>query len=409
MVAYKVGVVGLGKLGTPLALLIAEAGHTVFGIDLDSKRIKDLTNRTVYDSEPGVREILESPSLKIEFSTDFKALELVDVVYLIVPTPSLDSGYFSNEYVVSALSEIGKSIGRSSKEQLVVVVSTVMPGSTGGVLKEALYSKISKDFQSKKKIIYSPEFIALGSVIRNLQYPDIILVGSDVRVDAALHVEISLSLCRNSPEIKILSVKEAELVKLAINTFVTMKISFANFIGEISRNTEGIDASKVCEAIGQDSRIGTKYLSPGLGFGGPCFPRDNRAFAEFASTLSLHADLALATESINKRLPVNISEWIKNKYPDKKRIAILGITYKENSEVTEESQSIFIAKELYHLGYRVLVHDPLLNQRPTSLEQGVEFTNNLGDIFECDLALKTINWEPYSEIDKQLIDVINMR
>jgi UDPglucose 6-dehydrogenase len=230
-----------------------------------------------------------------------------------------------------------------------------------------------------------------------------------VRDDAALHVEISLSLCRNSPEIKILSVKEAELVKLAINTFVTMKISFANFIGEISRNTEGIDASKVCEAIGQDSRIGTKYLSPGLGFGGPCFPRDNRAFAEFSSRLSLHADLALATESINKRLPVNISEWIKNKYPDKKKIAILGITYKENSEVTEESQSIFIAKELYHLGYRVLVHDPLLNQRPTTLEQGVEFTNNLGDIFECDLALKTINWEPYSEIDKQLIDVINMR
>lgn len=407
--AYTVGVVGLGKLGTPLALLIAEAGHIVFGVDIDSKRVRDLTNKQIHDSEPGVREILGNPNLQIEFATDFKAIELVDLVYLIVPTPSLESGHFSNEYVISALMEIGKSMGKNSKEQLVVVVSTVMPGSTSTVLKDALYSNIPRAHQSKKKIIYSPEFIALGSVIRNLQYPDIILVGSDSRDDASSHLEVTLSLSKNSPEVKVLAVKEAELVKLAINTYVTMKISFANFIGEISRSIEGIDASKVCEAIGQDSRIGQKYLSPGLGFGGPCFPRDNRAFSEFASSLNLNADLAIATESINKRLPANISTWIKNEHPDKKKIAILGITYKENSEVTEESQSIIIANQLDQLGFGVLVHDPLLNERPTNLGQMIKFTNNLNDIFKCDLALKTINWEPYSKIDKQLIDVVNLR
>lgn len=407
--AYTVGVVGLGKLGTPLALLIADAGHIVYGIDLDIKRVRDLSNKQVLDPEPGVREILGKPNLQIEFATDFRAIELVDLVYVIVPTPSLESGHFSNEYLISALREIGKTMGKNSEEQLVVVVSTVMPGSTSTVLKDALYSNIPNAHQSKKKLIYSPEFIALGSVVRNLQYPDIVLVGSDSRDDASSHLAVTLSLSKNSPEVKVLTVKEAELVKLAINTYVTMKISFANFIGEISRSVEGIDASKVCEAIGQDSRIGAKYLSPGLGFGGPCFPRDNRAFSEFASSINLNADLAIATESINRRLPANISSWIKNEYPDKKRIAILGITYKENSEVIEESQSIIIANQLDQLGYLVLVHDPLLNKKPINLGHMIKFTNDLSDIYECDLALKTINWDPYSKIDSQLIDVVNLR
>ena len=406
---YKVGVVGLGKLGTPLALLIAEAGHVVHGVDLDSKRVEELKSRNVADSEPGVQELLRDSSLNIDFSTDFDGLSCADVIYVIVPTPSLESGYFSNEFVISALDRISLAISNSAAEQTVVIVSTVMPGSTGTVLREALQANVAIESRAKKKIIYSPEFIALGSVIHNLQFPDIILVGTEDGGNAESHLEICKSMSKNSPEVKLLSIEEAELVKLAINTFITMKITFANFIGEIARNSIAIDASKVCEAIGKDSRIGTKYLSPGLGFGGPCFPRDNRAFSEYSKTLNLSADLAVGTERINKSLPRSISKWIRNKYTDDKKIAILGITYKENTEVVEESQSILLANELVDLGFKVMVHDPLLLVKPSLLNDKVKFSNDLESIYECNLAIKTINWPPYEKIDLQLIDVIKMK
>lgn len=406
---YKVGVVGLGKLGTPLALLIAQAGHTVYGVDLNPNRIMELKSREVLDTEPGVAELLRDSSLKIHFNSTYDELSFVDVIYVIVPTPSLESGFFSNEFVISALEDIGLALAQNVKEQLVVIVSTVMPGSTDGVLSKALLSNIEEKNRIKKKIIYSPEFIALGSVIHNLRFPDIILVGASREEDAKAHLEITKSLAMNSPEVKVLSNQEAELVKLAINTFITMKITFANFIGEIARNSLEVDATKVCEAIGRDTRIGTKYLSPGLGFGGPCFPRDNRAFSEYAKSLNLSAELAFATESINKSLPKSISSWIISNYPEKKKIAILGITYKENSDVTEESQSIFLANELTQTGCTIMVHDPLLRIKPASLDDKIEFSNEFDDIYSCDLAIKTINWPPYEGIDPKRVKVIKMR
>lgn len=406
---HKVGVVGLGKLGTPLALLIAQAGHTVIGIDIDFSRVQSLRAKKVPDSEPGVQHLLSNQDLDIDFDSDFNKLSDADVIYVIVPTPSVDSGYFSNDFVVSALEHIGAALSQNTKKQEVVVVSTVMPGSTKGVLSEALHKRINQEDRKKKVILYSPEFIALGSVIHNLKHPDIILVGSENAQDVYRHLEITESIADNSPEIKLLNTEEAELVKLAINTFITMKITFANFIGEIARKSHGIDATKVCESIGRDSRIGGKYLSPGLGFGGPCFPRDNRAFSAYSASLGLNANLAKATEGINRTLPSNIANWIKVTYPTELKIAILGLTYKENSEVTEESQAVFLANELAELGYKIVAHDPLLSAKPENLHDGIVFTNNVNEIYQCGLALKTINWEPYDQLDATQIEVIRFR
>jgi UDPglucose 6-dehydrogenase len=406
---YAVGVVGLGKLGTPLALLIAEAGHFVQGVDLDEKRVADLKAMKVQDSEPGVKELLNDSKLNIKFSVDFDSLADTEIIYIIVPTPSLENGYFSNDYVKQALIQIGKSISSSLLEQLIVVVSTVMPGSTNGELRKALDSALPIDLQDKKKIIYSPEFIALGSVVQNLQYPDLILVGADNPQDCQPHLQICTSISKNSPDIKILNIEEAELVKLAINTFITMKITFANFIGEIARKSSKVSADEVCRAIGGDSRIGAKYLSPGLGFGGPCFPRDNRAFSEYGKSLQLSADLAIATEQINKRLPRNIAQWIAENHPKDTKLAILGITYKENTEVTEESQAISLANELNTLGFRVFVHDPLLTVKPKTLREEIKFSNDFNEIFECDVALRTTNWPPYLEISQDSIKLLSLK
>lgn len=407
--SHAVGVVGLGKLGTPLALLIAQAGHRVTGIDVDISRVASLSAKNIPDSEPGVQALLKNKELELEFDSDFNKLSESDVIYVIVPTPSLDSGYFSNDYVISALELIGAALSKSAKNQEVVVVSTVMPGSTRGILSESLHKNIQKDYRKNKKILYSPEFIALGSVIHNLRHPDIILVGAENIQDAVRHVEITTSIAENSPEVKLLGIEEAELVKLAINTFITMKITFANFIGEIARNSLNIDGAKVCESIGKDSRIGGKYLSPGLGFGGPCFPRDNRAFSAYSASLNLDASLAKATEKINRALPTSIARWIRSKYPTDQKIAILGLTYKENSEVTEESQSISLANELSGLGYKIVAHDPLLTRKPTNLKEGVFFSNELNEIYQCDIALKTINWESYDHIDENQIEVVQLR
>lgn len=388
----QVGVIGLGKLGLPLALCLADVGYRVKGYDKNASLIDSLCKETFLTHEPSVMELLASTQAKenLEFSNNAKALCQSKIVYIIVPTPSNSLGVFDSVYVEKAIQELLEVWSGSDDEKTIVIVSTVMPG-TSRVFAENLL------FQRNIKLIYSPEFIALGTVVENLKNPDAILVGCSHELDSKTHIEVQKKLAGEIP-VSLLSWEEAEVVKLLVNCYVTMKISFANFIGEICDVLPGANPKKVASALGVDSRIGGKYLSPGLGYAGPCFPRDNRALTAWSREKGLNADLATATQSINSRQPSATLKRLSKFLVEKSSVLIVGLVYKPRTEVLEHSQSLELARELKTDGHSVHIFDPYISTVDKSnLELDFQFVSSLSDSETFDLVVISPGFEFISE------------
>jgi UDPglucose 6-dehydrogenase len=384
-VQIKPCVVGLGKLGLPLAAVLADAGFHTFGIDKNAPHVEILKQNKFVSPEPELNELLERNRSNLVFTSEFNLIKDCDIFFLIVPTPSLSDGNFDNQYLISALTDLLDSWDGLSGEKTIVIVSTVMPGTCKDIFLPLIEKHISSNRSNLLlNLLYSPEFIALGSVVYNLRNPDMTLVGCDEPSRANVFLEVMERITNGKPATQNLSLTEAEVVKLMVNCFVTMKISFANFIGEISEVLPGTDKYKISKALGMDTRIGGKYLRPGLGFAGPCFPRDNTALIAFAQENGLKASLGLATDEINLRQPLNVFNRIKKEFPDVKQIVIMGITYKPHSSVTEQSQTLLIANLLSNNGFNVRLFDPILTN--DDMPQ-FEFLNSIDEIADSDLVL----------------------
>jgi UDPglucose 6-dehydrogenase len=295
-------VIGLGKLGGPLAQLLAEAGHEVHGYDLDETACERW----------GVREFHPRKGIALP-APDHPGFAFPEMYFYVVPTPSLEDGTYDTSFLEAAIEEW------FDVDAVHVVVSTVLPGDCARIAEvfkepELKAAKIREGWGGIK-IVYSPEFIRLGHVREDMMNPDFVLIGADDQAAGDKVEEVLRSVVRLGDDRRELdaqdgwvypvpfvrlSVVEAELAKIALNTYVTTKISFANMIGEMADALDA-DGGAVCRAIGNDRRIGPKYLRPGGAYQGPCFPRDNRALAALARRLGTTADLAEATDRINDR------------------------------------------------------------------------------------------------------------
>ena len=384
----KIGVVGLGKLGLPLAAVLADCGFNVVGVDRSVDLITRLNLKEFQFSEPNLSTLLSHVKGNLVFSSNYSQLMDSEVIYVIVPTPSDANGHFLNDYIVDALQSIMVGLTHCPESLDIVIVSTVMPGTCTKIL-IPLIRKLESELGWRDRtvrIIYSPEFIALGSVVENLKNPDMVLVGVEEKGDCERHLIIQKTLTQ-SKETRILNFEEAEFVKLLVNVFVTMKISFANLIGEIGAQQNGVREAKVAEALGLDTRIGSKYLRPGLGFGGPCFPRDNEALIASCRELEITHDLAIATILVNSRQPKVLFNKIIRKLGDKKSIRIHGVSYKVGSDNHERSQMIEVVNMLVQHNIQVEVSDPLIRNRPTELDSGAEWVEIAKSIIGVDLLV----------------------
>ena len=263
-----IGTIGLGKLGYPLAAILAQ-NHKVISVDL-------LENPPV-PPEPRLEELIETANLEV--TTDYSKLRDTEAIYCIVPTPSVSDGTFTDIYVRNALDNLGEYKGVFN------IVSTVMPHNT---------ERLAEEYGMR--ITYNPEFIAIGNVVEGMLNPDFILLGADDKESGDL-IERITETYTDAP-IKRMDTVSAELVKLGLNTYITQKITYANIIGEVADKI-GADAHKVLEAIGTDTRVGSKYFKPYGAFGGPCFPRDTIAFSSLAGDIP---NFALQTDEINKHM-----------------------------------------------------------------------------------------------------------
>jgi UDPglucose 6-dehydrogenase len=377
----KICVVGLGKLGAPLAAVLAAAGHDVVGIDVNPAMVAAIREGRAPVAEPGLQERIDAGRARLTATQSWdEAVAGADASFIIVPTPSQPDGGFTNDYVLDAVRNIGAVLRRTRHYHVVNITSTVMPGATDGVIRAALEDASGLSVPGTVGLCYNPEFIALGSVINDMLRPDMILLGeSDARAGDVI-AAVYRAVTENAPPVQRMALVNAETAKLALNAYVTMKISFGNFIAELCEKMPGGDADAVLAALGKDSRIGGKYLKGALGYGGPCFPRDNAAISHLARQLDAQPDLALATEAVNRRQASRLAALVRRQLPRGGAVAILGMAYKPGTPVMEESQGVMLAADLADSGVTVTVHDPLaLENARAVLGERVRYAADLGE------------------------------
>ena len=332
-----ISVVGIGRLGICIAAVFAERQHHVIGVDIKEERVREVNEGKIKTTEPFLAEYLEylRNTEDLEATTDYGyAMANTDVTFIVVNTPSRADGSFSNEQVESALKGMSPAL-KEKENHLIVVASTVMPGSMRD------FSRLLN--MPHVGLCYNPSFIAQGNVIRGIQGPDLVLIGESDSRSGGLLEELWSETLRTRVPIVRMGWENAELTKITLNAYITMKISFANNLAEICERLEGGDVDAVTQAIGLDSRISGKYLKGALGYGGPCFPRDSRAFSRAASTLGVEAPIASMVDAVNRRQVERVLELVEG-LPGEK--VVLGHTYKPGTDIIEESQAAEIAERL---------------------------------------------------------------
>ena len=345
----KNSVIGLGKLGLPFALFLASKNQHVMCCDSNEKIINKLKKNISPYIEPLTSEYLKKYNKRIVLENNFDNLiKYTEITHLVLPTPSLKNNSFSNKYLMECLDQLSKSLLKyKNKSHIINITSTVMPGSCDNIFCNFLKSKGLKN-EKDFIITYNPHFIAQGTTIFNLENPDFILIGSDSKKGKKL-ASFYKKIYKNNIKISLLNTKEAEITKISINSYITTKITFSNFISEVCEKTKGVDSSLVLKAIGKDHRIGNSYLGVGTKYSGPCFPRDNKALDYFIKNKiknSLPKFIDKINDSQTNRIIRMIKKIISKEKLNKFSIGIFGLTYKEKTSIIKDSQSYDLIEHL---------------------------------------------------------------
>ena len=354
----SVSVFGLGKLGACIAATLAQRGFDVVGVDTDAAKVKSINAGQPPVEEPLLAETITAAGKRLRATTDPNEAVPTHVSFFIPPSPSLPDGSFSNEFLLRAMQSAAQAVRKAGKkEHLFVCSSTTTPGAMDSVLIPLLEKETGwvcgKDFG----VCYNPEFIALGNVVNGLLEPDMVLIGESDPQSGSVLEELYKKYNRNKPNIARMSIISAELTKISVNSYITMKISFTNQLRLIAEKLPKANIHAILDAIGSDSRIGRKYLRAGLSFGGPCFPRDNRLLAYAARQLGLVAPLAEASDKVNELTKEKLLETVNAATKPGDTVAVLGLAYKPDTWLVEESAGLYLAQNLQRHGRRVLVHD----------------------------------------------------
>jgi len=338
-----IGVIGAGRLGICFALLADRAGYKVIVSDVRKDYIKNLQEKKISTNEPLVPELLEQSDIKATTSNE-EVIKESDIIYTFVATPSLTDGSYDVSAVQKVVDDILDTPLVFTDRKTFVVGCTTNPGDC---------DKFAEQLPGMK-VYYNPEFIAQGAIVKGLLKADMVLVGGEYDRDI-VDLYYRIQGPEMEPRMNFMSLTAAELTKIALNCYLTMKISYANQVGEVmSRFGLGEEIDTVLNAIGADSRVGSKFLNYGFGFGGPCLPRDNRAFAHAAERVGLKNNIGLTIDAFNDEHSDFLVDYLCERNPNKKRPFYFseGVTYKKGTDILEESQQYKLFRELLNRGYQ---------------------------------------------------------
>jgi nucleotide sugar dehydrogenase len=349
MSSGNITLIGVGRLGVCTALVFERGGYTVRGVDLNPDYIKALNDRTFVSNEPNVTELLrETKNFRVTTLID-EAVNFSNLLFICVDTPSTgDQRYYDTFKLDSVLRTINNL---KPTHKHIVIMCTVLPGYIRNEGRALIRDCVDCTLN------YNPEFIAQGAVLQGFFNPDVVLIGAETAAAGQAIQEIYERSVLNKPHYAVMSPESAEVMKISLNCFITTKIAYANMIADIADQTPGANKFDILSAIGHDSRVGTKYLNPGWAYGGPCFPRDNRALAGYADRIGYDAKISKATDLANDQH----TEYMAKRYLAMgKDIYIFEyIAYKQPCEVaiTEESAKMKVAVVLAKAGKTVILRD----------------------------------------------------
>lgn len=345
--ADNITVFGVGRLGLCYALNLANAGHQVLGVDVYPGYIDSLNAKTLSVPEPGINEMLRGCQ-NFQATTSLKeGLDFADIYMIVVSTTIGTEGY-NFDALNALLAEIN---AHKVKNKHLVIHCTLFPGyiqnSALPLLADCTNITLS----------YNPPFIAQGEINKGLVTPDMILIGQASKEAGDLIEGLHRSICKNAPHIARMAVESAEITKLALNCFVTSKIAFANLVGDIADETPGADKYEILRAVGLDSRVGSKYLTPGFGFGGPCFVRDNRALADYADLIGIAPLTFRATDAANDQHACHMAQQLIDLGLEE--YVFEDVSYKPNCpvKIIYASPKLAVAKQVAERGMRVVIVD----------------------------------------------------
>lgn len=397
----KISIIGTGYVGTVSAACFAELGHQVICVDIDRKKIDQINAGIPPIYEEGLDGLLKKhagKSLNATSDYDFAVMNS-DVSFICVGTPSDSFGNIDLGIVKGAGVSIGDALGKKKDYHVVVVKSTVVPETT-----EKVVLPIIEEHSGKRHgefgIAMNPEFLREGKAVYDFMHPDKIVVGSlDKKsgdIVASLYSGLKCEVTRTNP-------RTAEMIKYANNAFLATKISFANEVGNICKLL-GIDTYEVMKAVGKDFRIGPHFLNAGAGFGGSCFPKDVKALIGKAKEIGYEPALLKSVIEVNERQPSMMVTLLKNKLGSLKgkKIAVLGLAFKNDTDDIRESRSIPVIRELLADGAIVSAYDPMANENMRKLFNNVHYRAKAADALRgAEACLIMTEWDEFKSLDKE--------
>ena len=376
----RVSVVGLGKLGLGLALTFAEGGVETLGVDVNENVVNAINEGKTPTVEPQYGELIAKLGDKFRATLSHQeAIETTDVTFILVATPSIGDGRFSNRYVKSALKSLSEALGKSKKpHHLFVISSTVVPGSTDKTFIPIIEQNSGRKYREGFDVCFDPDFVALGTVVKDFQNPDLVIIGES-RPEAGERIgKLHKKVCLNDPPIHRMSLISAEVAKVSLNAYITMKISFANTVANLCERIPGSDVDAITSAIGVDKRISPYYLRGGLAFGGTCFPRDTKAFMTISRQYDIDPVLLSAVEDVNNLQNQHLAAVVSANLTDEKKVAILGLAFKDKTPVIEASPAINLIQDLVIEDVDVTVYDPLaMDSVRTVFDDEISYANSI--------------------------------
>ena len=345
---HKIGLIGAGRLGLCLGILMEEAGYEVLASDVREDYVKDLQQNKISTNEPEIEYLLQHNENLTATTDNIRVITESDIIFTLVQTPSLEDGSYDVSAVWQVIEDIKNTPGDLAGKSFVVGCTT-NPGDCAQ-FQEAL-SSFGID------VYYNPEFIAQGSIINDLRKADMVLIGGEGHHLPVLE-EIYKDIQITKPSIHYMSTTAAELTKIAVNCFLTTKISYANQVGQVMVKSGMEDEiSTVLKAIGSDTRVGNKYLGFGFGFGGPCFPRDNRAFSAYTQQVGIENSIGETTDNFNNEHTEFMFDYYVNKNKEELPFCFKYLTYKPGIDILTESRQYDLALALLEEGYTVYCMD----------------------------------------------------
>ena len=369
----KINLIGLGKLGYPMSLFLSSSGNKINCYDKDSSIYEKIKDSSYLTHEENLSDFNEYKNNLLYFDNIQSSFEDTSISFITVPTPSKLDGSFSLDIIKLILDEIGVYLKKNKKDNnpyLINICSTVSPYSCENELIPYLENKYDLKEGVDFVLVYNPYFVALGSVVKTLLNPDFVLIGSRNQKNLKNLLTIYNAIYSKEVKFKILTLTEAEIAKIFVNTFLTLKISFANYVQLLTHEDKELSASKILDAIGEDKRVGKSFLQPGLPYGGPCLPRDNHAVINFTNKLNIESPINKSAELVNNYFTTSlfgqIDYLVKNNI---KKISFIGLGYRPNTDCVEDSVSLKLIDYCIKNNCEVLLYDFYIKESYKNLKK----------------------------------------